>query len=58
MAALQSKRGGSSPLRQYCSKKDRSYVEHLEYELAKATVEIEKLKKGIEMERRCRLPKK
>ena len=58
MAALQSKRGGSNPLRQYYSKKDQGYIEHLEYELAKAKVEIEKLKKGIEMERRCRLPKK
>lgn len=29
-----------------------------EYELAKATVEIAKLKKGIELERRCRQQKK
>lgn len=57
-AALENKRGGGSPLRQYSSKKDKSYVEHLEYELAKARVEIAKLKKDVELERRCRLPKK
>jgi len=55
---LENKRGGGSPLRQYSSKKDKSYVEQLEYELAKAKVEIAKLKKDVELERRCHLPKK
>jgi len=36
---------GRSPLGQYSSKKDKGYVEQLEYELAKAKVEIAKLKK-------------
>ena len=58
VAALESKRGGSSPVRRYCSKKDLSYVEQLEYELAKAKVEIAKLKKDIEQERRCRPPRR
>jgi len=44
--------------RQYSRKKDKSYVEQLEYELAKAEVEIAKLKKDAGLERRCRLPKK
>ena len=57
-AALESKRGGSSPVRQYCSKKDLGYVQQMEYELAKAKVEIAKLKKDVELERRCRPPKK
>ena len=57
-AALESKRGGSSPVRQYCSKKDLGYVQQLEYELAKAKVESAKLKKDVELERRCRPPKK
>lgn len=57
-AALESKRGGVSPAMRYGRKKDLSYVEQLEYELAKANVEIAKLKKGIELERRCRRQKK
>lgn len=43
-AALGSKRGGSSPVRQYCNKKDPGYTQQLKYELAKAKVEIAKLK--------------
>ena len=58
MAALENKRGVGSPVIQHGSKKDLSYIEHLEYELAKAKVEIAKLKKGVELERRCRPPKK
>jgi len=57
-AALENKRGGGSPLRQYSGKKDKSYVEQLEYELAKAKVEIAKLKKDAGLERRRCLPKK
>lgn len=57
-AALENKRGGGSPLRQYSGNKNKGYIEQLEYELAKAKVEIAKLKKDIEMERRRRPPKK
>ena len=57
-AALENKRGGGSPAVRRGGKKDLSYVEQLEYELAKAKVEIAKLKKDVELERRCRSPKK
>ena len=57
-AALENKRGVSSPVIRHGGKKDLSYIEHLEYELAKAQVEIAKLKKDVELERRCRPPKK
>ena len=55
---LENKRCAGSPVIRHGSKKDLSYVEHLEYELAKAKVEIAKLKKDGELERRCRPPKK
>lgn len=57
-AALENKRGGGSPVVRHGDKKDLSYIEHLEYELAKAKVEIAKLKKGVEQERRCCSAKK
>ena len=56
-AALENKRGGS-PVVCRGGKKDLSYVEQLEYELAKAKVESAKLKRDVELGRRCRPPKK
>lgn len=57
-SALENKRGGGSPVARCGGKKEPSYVEQLEYELAKAQVEIAKLKKDVELERRRRPPKK
>ena len=56
--ALENKRKPGNPLCRYASKKDMSETERLRYELAKAELELAKLKKAWEMERRCRQQKK
>ena len=55
--ALENKRKPGNPLCKYSSKKILSEIEQLRYELAKAEIELAKLKKVWEQERRCRLPK-
>ena len=57
-AALEPKRRPGNPLSKYSSRKDLSEVEQLRYELAKAELELSKLKKAYEAERRCLRPKK
>lgn len=57
-AALENKRSPGNPLCRYSKKKDMSEVEQLRYELAKAELELAKLKKVCEEERRCRQPRK
>lgn len=57
-AALEHKRGMGNPLAGYARRKELSEVERLRYELAKAEVEIAKLKKVYEDERRCGRQKK
>lgn len=52
--ALEPKRRPGNPLIKYTSRKELSEVEQLRYELAKAEVELSKLKKAYEVERRCR----
>ena len=52
--ALENKRKPGNPLCRYSNKKDMSEIEQLRYELAKAELELAKLKKACEMERRCR----
>lgn len=53
-AALEAKRRPGNPLAKYSSRKELSELEQLQYKLAKAEVEIARLKKACEMERRCR----
>lgn len=52
-AALENKRRPGNPLCRYMNKKDMSEVEQLRYELARAELELAKLKKAYEIERRC-----
>ena len=52
--ALENKRKPGNPLCRYSNKKDMSEIDQLRYELAKAELELAKLKKACEMERRCR----
>ena len=52
--ALENKRKPGNPLCRYANKKDMSEIEQLRYELAKAELELAKLKKADELERRCR----
>lgn len=52
-AALEPKRKPGNPLCKYSSRKELSEVEQLRYELAKAEVELAKLKKVYEAQRRC-----
>lgn len=56
--ALETKRKPGNPLSKYTNRKNLSEVERLRYELAKAELELSKLKKAYETERRCRQPKK
>ena len=56
--ALENKRKPGNPLCRYSNKKNMSEVEQLRYELAKAEMELSKLKKAYEEERRCRQPRK
>ena len=56
--ALESKRRPGNPLARYTRRKDLSEVEQLRYELAKAELELSKLKKACELERKCCPPKK
>ena len=55
---LENKRKQGNPLCRYINNKNMSEIEQLRYELAKAELELSKLKKVYEMERRCRQPKK
>ncbi len=55
---LENKRKPGNPLCRYANKKDMSEVEQLRYELARAELELAKLKKGYEAERRRGQPKK
>lgn len=57
-SALENKRKPGNPLCQYVNKKDMSEVEQLRYELARAEMELAKLKKASELKRRCRRRKK
>lgn len=57
-SALEPKRKPGNPLAKYIHRKELSEVERLQYELAKARVEIAKLKKVYELERRCGSQKK
>jgi Transposase and inactivated derivatives len=50
---LKNKRRPGNPLAKYVNKKNLSEVEQLRYELARAEIEIAKLKKVYESERRC-----
>ena len=52
--ALENKRKPGNPLCRYTNKKGRSEIEQLRYELARAELELAKLKKADELERRCR----
>lgn len=52
--ALEPKRRPGNPLSKYTKRKELSEVEQLRYELAKAELELSKLKKAYEEERRCR----
>lgn len=56
--ALENKRKPGNPLCRYANKKDMSEVEQLRYELARAELELAKLKKVYGVERRRGLPKK
>ena len=56
--ALEPKRRPGNPLAKYTRRKDLSEVEQLRYELAKAELELSKLKKVYEAERRCPQPKR
>ena len=56
--ALEPKRRPGNPLSKYTSRKELSEVEQLRYELAKAELELSKLKKVYQEERRCLQPKK
>lgn len=56
--ALENKRRPGNPLCRYANKKDMSEIEQLRYELARAELELAKLKKAYEVERRCDQPKK
>ena len=56
--ALEPKRRPGNPLAQYTRRKDLSEVEQLRYELAKAELELSKLKKAQEAGRKCCLPRK
>lgn len=55
---LENKRRPGNPLAGYVNKKNLSEVEQLRYELAKAEIEIARLKKVYEVERRCSRPKR
>jgi len=56
--ALKNKRKPGNPLCGYANKKDMSEIEQLRYELVRAELELAKLKKVYERERRCGQPKK
>lgn len=56
--ALENKRRPGNPLCRYANKKDMSEIEQLRYELARAEIELAKLKKAYAVERRCGQPKK
>ena len=56
--ALENKRKSGNPLCRHMNKKDMSEIEQLRYELARAELELAKLKKAYEDERRCGRPKK
>lgn len=56
--ALENKRKPGNPLCRYANKKEMSEVEQLRYELARAEMELAKLKKVCEAERRCGQAKK
>ena len=56
--ALENKRKPGNPLCRYANKKDMSEVEQLRYELSRAELELAKIKKVYEVERRRGQPKK
>lgn len=56
--ALENKRKPGNPLCRYANKKDMSEVEQLRYELARAELELAKIKKVYGVERRRGQPKK
>lgn len=56
--ALEPKRKPGNPLCKYTRRKELSEIEQLRYELAKAELELSKLKKAYEAERRCPQQKK
>ena len=56
--ALEPKRRPGNPLSKYTSRKELSEIEQLRYELAKAEMELSKLKKAYEAERRCQQQQK
>ncbi len=56
--ALEPKRRPGNPLSKYTRRKELSEVERLRYELAKAELELSKLKKVYQEERRCSRLKK
>lgn len=56
--ALEPKRKPGNPLCKYTSRKELSEIEQLRYELAKAELELSKLKKAYEVERRRLRPKR
>lgn len=57
-AALEPKRRPGNPLSKYSRRKELTELEQLQYKLAKAEVEIARLKKACELERRCGKPRK
>ena len=56
--ALEPKRKPGNPLCKYTRRKELSEIEQLRYELAKAELELSKLKKAYQEERRCPQPKR
>ena len=56
--ALEPKRKPGNPLCKYSNRKEISEVEQLRYELAKAEMELARLKKVYEAQRRCCREKK
>lgn len=56
--SLENKRRPGNPLCRYANKKDMSEIEQLRYELARAELELAKLKKACKVERRRGQPKK
>jgi len=57
-SALEPKRRPGNSLSKYSRRKELTELEQLQYKLAKAEVEIARLKKACEMERRCGKPRK
>ena len=56
--ALEPKRKPGNPLSRYTRRKELSEIEQLRYELARAELELSKLKKAYAVERRCPKQKK